>query len=364
MVSLSMELWSSSLIIVFFLSVFIILCTTEALVKLPRNETIPAVLVFGDSIVDPGNNNNLTTVVKCNFPPYGRDFVGGFPTGRFSNGKIPSDFIAEELGIKQLLPSYSSPSLQLGDLLTGVSFASGGSGFDPLTPKLASVLSLPDQLGMFKEYIGKLKVMVGEKRTNTILSKSLFLVVAGSDDIANSYFVLGVRKRQYDVPAYTDLMATSAASFLKELYGLGARRIGVASAPPLGCLPSQRSLAGGKQRECAEDHNDAAKLFNTKLSSQLDSLNANFPQAKFVYIDIYKPFLDLIQNPQKSGFEVVDMGCCGSGRIEAAVLCRLLNPFTCEDASNYVFWDSYHPTERAYKVIIEEIIQKCVDGFF
>ena len=88
---------------------------------------------------------------------------------------------------------------------------------------------------------------------------------------------------------------------LKELYGLGARRIGVASAPPLGCLPSQRSLAGGKQRECAEDHNEAAKLFNTKLSSQLDSLNATSPQAKFVYIDIYKPFLDLIQNPQKSG---------------------------------------------------------------
>ena len=68
---------------------------------------------------------------------------------------------------------------------------------------------------MFKEYIGKLKVMVGEERTNTILSKSLFLVVAGSDDIANSYFVIGVRKRQYDVPAYTDFMATSAASFLK-----------------------------------------------------------------------------------------------------------------------------------------------------
>ena len=93
MVFLSMELWSSSSIIVFFLSVFIILCTTEALVKLPRNETVPAVLVFGDSIVDPGNNNNLNTLVKSNFPPYGRDLMGGVPTGRFSNGKIPSDFI-------------------------------------------------------------------------------------------------------------------------------------------------------------------------------------------------------------------------------------------------------------------------------
>ena len=88
---------------------------------------------------------------------------------------------------------------------------------------------------------------------------------------------------------------------LKELHGLGARRTAVTSAPPLGCLPSQRSLAGGTQRECAEGHNEAAKLFNFKLSSRLDSLNANFPQAKFVYVDIYKPLLDLIQNPQKSG---------------------------------------------------------------
>ena len=61
---------------------------------------------------------------------------------------------------------------------------------------------------------------------------------------------------------------------------------------------------------------------------------------------------------------MVDKGCCGTGRIEAAALCSLLSSFTCEDASNYVFWDSYHPTERAYKVIIEKIIQKCVDGFF
>lgn len=151
---------------------------------------------------------------------------------------------AEELGIKELVPAYSDPALHPGDLLTGVSFASGGSGFDPLTPKIAvvpnnlyfkllinflihfltnwffeqkyqSVLSLSDQLGMFKEYVGKLKAMVGEERKNTILGKGIFLVVAGSDDIANSYFDIGVRKRQYDVPAYTDIMLSSASSFLK-----------------------------------------------------------------------------------------------------------------------------------------------------
>ena len=83
----------SSSVIPFFVSVFISLCSTGALVKLPENGTIPAVIVFGDSIVDAGNNNNLVTVAKSNYPPYGRDFSGGIPTGRFSNGKIPSDFI-------------------------------------------------------------------------------------------------------------------------------------------------------------------------------------------------------------------------------------------------------------------------------
>lgn len=51
------------------------------------------VFAFGDSVLDTGNNNNLSSAAKCNFPPYGRDFIGGIPTGRFSNGKIYPDFI-------------------------------------------------------------------------------------------------------------------------------------------------------------------------------------------------------------------------------------------------------------------------------
>lgn len=60
----------------------------------------------------------------------------------------------------------------------------------------------------------KLKLLVGENKTNFILAKGLFLVVAGSDDIANTYFTLRARKLQYDIPAYTDLMANSASDFL------------------------------------------------------------------------------------------------------------------------------------------------------
>ena len=52
-----------------------------------------AVFMFGDSIVDPGNNNNRLTEARADFPPYGQDFPGGQATGRFSNGKVPGDML-------------------------------------------------------------------------------------------------------------------------------------------------------------------------------------------------------------------------------------------------------------------------------
>lgn len=45
-------------------------------------------------------------------------------------------FAADGLGIKELVPAYLDPNLKAEDLLTGVSFASGGCGFDPRTAAL------------------------------------------------------------------------------------------------------------------------------------------------------------------------------------------------------------------------------------
>ncbi|KDP36891.1 hypothetical protein JCGZ_08182 [Jatropha curcas] len=352
----------SSSTLILLLLFLVKIWTTTALVKLPPNVTVPALLVFGDSIVDSGNNNNIRTIVKCDFLPYGINFKGGTPTGRFCDGKIPSDILAEELGIKDTVPAYMDPEVKDQDLLTGVTFASGASGYDPLTSKLTSVMSLDDQLEQFKEYIEKLKEIVGEEKTNFILANSVFLVVAGSDDIANTYYTLRVRKLQYDVPAYTDLMLDYASTFVQNLYDLGARRIAVFSAPPIGCVPAQRTLAGGSQRECAEDFNKAATLFNSKLSKKLDSFN--MPDAKVVYVDVYNPLLNIIQDPNQFGFEVVNKGCCGSGNLEVSVLCNRLTPFICSNTSDHVFWDSYHPTERAYRVLVSQLLVKYLDKFF
>jgi hypothetical protein len=57
---------------------------------------VTSVIVFGDSIVDPGNNNDLLTLIKANHPPYGKDF-------------IPSDLIGEYLHTHTHHHSYSFP---------------------------------------------------------------------------------------------------------------------------------------------------------------------------------------------------------------------------------------------------------------
>lgn len=83
----------------------------------------------------------------------------------------------------------------------------------------------------------------------------------------------------------------------------GARWIGLFSAPPLGCLPSQRTLAGGAERKCVENRNQAAVLFNSKLTSVVDTFNKKNTDVQALVIDIYNPLLELIQNPEQNGIK-------------------------------------------------------------
>lgn len=50
-------------------------------------------------------------------------------------------FAAKYVGVKDYVPPYLDPNLSKEDFLTGVSFASAGSGFDPLTPQISVSLS-------------------------------------------------------------------------------------------------------------------------------------------------------------------------------------------------------------------------------
>lgn len=80
---------------------------------------------------------------------------------------------------------------------------------------MQSVLSLPDQLELFKGYITKVKKIAGEERLSKILNESLIAVVTGSNDISNTYFITPFRKLHYDIPSYVELLVSYASSFVR-----------------------------------------------------------------------------------------------------------------------------------------------------
>lgn len=53
-----------------------------------------AFFVFGDSLVDSGNNNYMPTIIRADKPPYGIDYPDHLATGRFSNGYNIPDLIS------------------------------------------------------------------------------------------------------------------------------------------------------------------------------------------------------------------------------------------------------------------------------
>ena len=63
------------------------------------------------------------------------------------------------MGIKELLPPFLSPDLQLKDLLTGVAFACGGSGYDPLTSTFTVIIIYVYILFSNQEAISILKLL-------------------------------------------------------------------------------------------------------------------------------------------------------------------------------------------------------------
>lgn len=76
-----------------FLILFQLILMSSAQTQTPAlNTSNLAFFVFGDSTVDPGNNNYIRTLMKGNFPPYGNDFVNQTPTGRFTNGRLVTDY--------------------------------------------------------------------------------------------------------------------------------------------------------------------------------------------------------------------------------------------------------------------------------
>ncbi|CAN6215576.1 unnamed protein product [Urochloa humidicola] len=205
----------------------------------------PAMYVFGDSILDVGNNNYLpgSDVPRANMPYYGIDFPGMIPTGRFSNGYNTADYIAKSMGFFSSPPPYLSlaPNLSLvpAALTTGVSYASADAGILDST-NAGKCIPLSRQLEYFNATRAQMLAAAGSNAVTSHLAKSIFLLTFGS----NNLFVFAAAVANTNTAAAEQQGATAAlfaellsnySAAIQELHDLGARKFAIINLGLLGC---------------------------------------------------------------------------------------------------------------------------------
>ncbi|KAB1227342.1 hypothetical protein CJ030_MR1G022086 [Morella rubra] len=321
---------------------------------------VPALFIFGDSVADVGNNNHIFTIIKANFPPYGRDYVNHEATGRFCNGKLATDFTAERLQFTSSPRAYLSREARGRNLLIGANFASASSGYFGATSMLYNTIPLSRQLEYFREYRSRVEGITGAKNTSVLTSQGIYLLSAGSSDFLQNYYINPLLYTAYTPDEFSDILLQSYAKFIQDLYALGARKIGVTTLPPLGCLPAAVTIFGMGSIECVARLNVDAFSFNNKLNVTSQRLQARHPGLKLVVLDIYQPLLDLVINSSQHGFFEARKACCGTGLLETSILCNPLSIGTCANASEYVFWDGFHPSEAANQLIADQLLTSGV----
>ncbi|XP_039118392.1 GDSL esterase/lipase At1g71691-like [Dioscorea cayenensis subsp. rotundata] len=314
-----------------------------------QNELVPAMFIFGDSLIDNGNNNNLPSLAKANYFPYGIDFSGG-PSGRFSNGYTIVDELADLLGLP-LIPPYSEASGV--NIFHGVNYASAAAGIlDETGGNFVGRIPFTQQIRNFVSTLDQITSNLGADAVANSIAHCLFFVGFGSNDYLNNYLMPNYNTRnQYNAIQYADLLVNQYNRQLMSLYNLGARKFMIAGVGAIGCTPN--ILAQNLQNQCSSEVNNLVMPFNGRVKTMVNNLNANLPGAKFIYIDIFGMFSDILNNPGAYGFRVTNRGCCGIGRNRGQITC-LPYQRPCMNRDQYVFWDAFHPTAKVNVILARE----------
>ncbi|PKU87539.1 GDSL esterase/lipase 7 [Dendrobium catenatum] len=313
-----------------------------------------AMFIFGDSLIDNGNNNFIPTIAKANYLPYGIDY--GFPTGRFCNGLTVTDYGAKLLGLPFPVP-YLSLQSKTTQILQGVNYASAAAGILDATGRhYGGRISFNGQIALFEKTVTtQLPFLIPNLiKLSDYLSSSVFVINIGSNDYINNYLLpnLYSTSREYTADAFADLLISNFERQLKSLYMLGVRKMLLVGIGPLGCIPSQLYQHNSTDGSCIEIVNKQVSLFNERLVPLLLKLNSTLQGSFFVYENIYDTFVDLVQNPASYGFKEKNQACCGSGKYGGQLSCLPLQ-VPCAERDAFIFWDSFHPTQAANKIVAE-----------
>ncbi|WCJ43719.1 GDSL esterase/lipase At5g18430 [Euphorbia peplus] len=323
-----------------------------------------AFFVFGDSLVDSGNNNYLATTARADSPPYGIDYPTHRPTGRFSNGLNIPDIISERIGSQPVLP-YLSPDLTGQRLLNGANFASAGIGIlNDTGTQFLNIIRMYTQLEYFEEYQKRARALIGADQTKRLVNGALVLITVGGNDFVNNYYLVpfSARSLQFALPDYVKFLISEYQKLLMKLYELGAGRVVVTGTGPLGCVPAELAMRGANGG-CSAELQRASSLYNPQLIQMLKQLNNKIGKTVFIGANTQKMQSDFINNPQAFGFSTSKVACCGQGPYNGLGLCTILSNL-CPNRNLYAFWDAFHPSEKASRLIVKELFSGSQSTMF
>ncbi|NJL47085.1 MAG: SGNH/GDSL hydrolase family protein [Leptolyngbyaceae cyanobacterium SM2_5_2] len=259
-------------------------------------------VIFGDSLSDPGNVFDLTGF----FPPF------PYAEGRFSNGDIWVDYLVDQTGL---------------DLAQVQNFAFGGAatgrdnGLEPLIGFLTGTeINLPGMLDQVDSYLGSL----GDELADP---DGLYVVWAGANDI---FALLD------DPAAMPDFLANQVQNVATAIINLtqrGADTFLVPNLPDLGLTPRTQDQ-GTTDRATA-----LSQAFNESLAYALTALEQNpLFNIDIVPVDLFTLTREVIARPEEFGFTNVTDPLIGQG--------GLVDP-------GFFWWDQQHPTTTAHALLAD-----------
>jgi len=272
------------------------------------------VVVFGDSLSDPGNAFALTHTLS-NTPymiiPAAPYAVGGL---HFSNGKT----WIEQRPADNVNSQSSGPAYQVHGVFTN--YAVGGAR----ARTVSGGVNLGAQVQTYLDDFG-----------GNAKASSTFVIFIGGNDIRDA---LGDSQ---NVSTILSAAVGAVANAVQVLYGAGARKFVVVYVPDLGLVPAVRMLGAGAQAGATF----LSAAYNTGLGQAITQLST-LPSISIVSVDLFSDLQDVVANPASYGLtDTTDM--CITPGVKGNAKCN--NP------NNYLFWDGIHPTSAGHAIIAEFI---------
>ncbi|KMT04751.1 hypothetical protein BVRB_7g169310 [Beta vulgaris subsp. vulgaris] len=322
-----------------------------------KHHPTTSLFIFGDSILDVGNNNyiNTSTLDQANFWPYGITFFH-LPTGRFSDGRLISDFIAEYASLPLIQP-YLQPGKR--SYYDGVNFASAGGGALVGTYQ-GYVIDLHMQLRNYKKVEKWFKNKLGDVKAKRRLEKAVYLFSIGTNDYASLFFInSSTLLTSYSKSEYVSMVIRNITSVVNEIYKTGGRKFMFLNLPPMACAPGIRIMDTTGKGDCQPELSSYIRLHNDAIFQVLRGLTKQLPGFKYGLYDFYTSTLQRVNYPSKYGYKEGKTACCGTGKFRGVPSCggkRHVKEYElCKNIDDHIFWDFLHLTEKAYKQMADEM---------